>query len=81
VAWFVTAVSTSNPKKLPVCDGKPKHMRTANYWGSTLPGVPTVEVVPTKAELKADEKHPVIPAPPPPAKTSALFAPPYHASC
>lgn len=75
------AVGASNPKKLPVCDGKPKHMRTANYWGSILPGVPAVEVVPTKAELKEDEKHPAVPVPPPPEKTSALFAPSFHASC
>lgn len=64
--------ATSKPPKLAVCDGKPKHRRDANPYGSVLPGAPAV-AAPAAANGQ--------PAPPPPAKTSAATVLSYYASC
>lgn len=73
----LAACATSKPPKLAVCDGKPKHRRDANPYGSVLPGAPVV--VPASDGRHPDALPP--PPPPPPPKTSAIAAPSYFASC
>ncbi len=75
LALPLAACATSKPPKLAVCDGKVKHRRNANPYGSVLPGAPIV-APPT------DDQHPgTLPPPPLPPKTSAIAAPSYFASC
>ena len=73
LALPLAACATSKPPKLPVCDGKVKHRRDANPYGSVLPGAPVI------APPAADQ-HPGT-LPPPPPTTSAIAAPSYFASC
>ncbi|SEJ81070.1 hypothetical protein SAMN05518849_11463 [Sphingobium sp. AP50] len=89
LAALLPAVSTgaSNPKKLPVCNGK--HLRDVNIYGSVLPGstIPAVTAAPPpppKPDIKpapaGDEAPPPVPEPPA-DKTSALSPPSTFASC
>jgi len=73
LALSLGGCATSKPPKLAVCDGKPKHRRDANPYGSVLPGAPAV---PTSAKSQSAD-----PPPPPPAKTSAAVMHSYYASC
>lgn len=73
MALPLVACATSRPPKLAVCDGKAKHRRDANPYGSVLPGAPVV------APATGDQRPGTLPPPPP--KTSAIAVPSYFASC
>lgn len=73
VLLSLSACATPKPPKLAVCDGKAKHRRDANPYGSVLPGAP--------AAAPANGGDAVPPPPPPPPKTSAIRGLTYFASC
>lgn len=79
LALPLAACATSKTPKLAVCDGKPKHRREANPYGSVLPGAPML--APTAAPQGGGQHPDALPPPPPPSEVSAVTAPAHFASC